>query len=135
MKILITGGLGYIGSHVTVLLLEQGHEVICVDNLENSSIQVLEGIEDITGKQPHFEALDVCNEGQMERLFSEHSNLQGIIHFAAHKSVGESVSEPLKYYKNNIGGLFNVLKHSTKNSIPFIFSSSCTVYGLSLIHI
>ena len=129
MKILVTGGLGYIGSHVTVLLLEQGHEVICVDNLENSSIQVLEGIEAITGKKPHFEALNVCDESQMEHLFFEHSNLNGIIHFAAHKAVGESVSEPLKYYKNNIGGLFNVLKHSTKNSIPFIFSSSCTVYG------
>ena len=129
MKILVTGGLGYIGSHVTVLLLEKGHEVICVDNLENSSIQVLEGIEAITGKKPHFEALDVCDESQMEHLFFEHSNLNGIIHFAAHKAVGESVSEPLKYYKNNIGGLFNVLKHSTKNSIPFIFSSSCTVYG------
>ena len=129
MKILVTGGLGYIGSHVTVLLLEKGHEVICVDNLENSSKQVLEGIEAITGKKPHFEALDVCDESQMERLFFEHSNLHGIIHFAAHKAVGESVSEPLKYYKNNIGGLFNVLKHSTKNSIPFIFSSSCTVYG------
>ena len=121
--------MGYIGSHVTVLLLEQGHEVICVDNLENSSIQVLEGIEAITGKKPHFEALNVCDESQMEHLFFEHSNLNGIIHFAAHKAVGESVSEPLKYYKNNIGGLFNVLKHSTKNSIPFIFSSSCTVYG------
>ena len=121
--------MGYIGSHVTVLLLEKGHEVICVDNLENSSIQVLEGIEAITGKKPHFEALDVCDESQMEHLFFEHSNLNGIIHFAAHKAVGESVSEPLKYYKNNIGGLFNVLKHSTKNSIPFIFSSSCTVYG------
>ncbi|MDB4227337.1 UDP-glucose 4-epimerase GalE [Flavobacteriaceae bacterium] len=129
MKILVTGGLGYIGSHVTVLLLEKGHEVICVDNLENSSIQVLEGIEAITGKKPHFEALNVCDESQMEHLFFEHSNLNGIIHFAAHKAVGESVSEPLKYYKNNIGGLFNVLKHSTKNSIPFIFSSSCTVYG------
>ncbi|MDB4063011.1 UDP-glucose 4-epimerase GalE [Flavobacteriaceae bacterium] len=129
MKILVTGGLGYIGSHVTVLLLEQGHEVICVDNLENSSIQVLEGIEAITGKKPHFEALNVCDESQMEHLFFEHSNLNGIIHFAAHKAVGESVSEPLKYYKNNIGGLINVLKHSTKNSIPFIFSSSCTVYG------
>ena len=129
MKILVTGGLGYIGSHVTVLLLEKGHEVICVDNLENSSIQVLEGIEAITGKKPHFEALNVCDESQMEHLFFEHSNLNGIIHFAAHKGVGESVSEPLKYYKNNIGGLFNVLKHSTKNSIPFIFSSSCTVYG------
>jgi len=129
VKILVTGGLGYIGSHVTVLLLEKGHEVICVDNLENSSIQVLEGIEAITGKKPHFEALDVCDESQMEHLFFEHSNLNGIIHFAAHKAVGESVSEPLKYYKNNIGGLFNVLKHSTKNSIPFIFSSSCTVYG------
>ena len=129
MKILVTGGLGYIGSHVTVLLLEKGHEVICVDNLENSSIQVLEGIEAITGKKPHFEALDVCDESQMEHLFFEHSNLNGIIHFAAYKAVGESVSEPLKYYKNNIGGLFNVLKHSTKNSIPFIFSSSCTVYG------
>lgn len=121
--------MGYIGSHVTVLLLEQGHEVICVDNLENSSIQVLEGIEAITGKKPHFEALNVCDESQMEHLFFEHSNLNGIIHFAAHKAVGESVSEPLKYYKNNIGGLINVLKHSTKNSIPFIFSSSCTVYG------
>ena len=129
MKILVTGGLGYIGSHLIVLLIEKGHEVICVDNLENSSIQVLEGIEAITGKKPHFEALDVCDESQMERLFFEHSNLQGIIHFAAHKAVGESVLEPLKYYKNNIGGLFNVLKHSTKNSIPFIFSSSCTVYG------
>ena len=129
MKILVTGGLGYIGSHVTVLLLEKGHEVICVDNLENSSIQVLEGIEAITGKKPHFEALNVCDESQMEHLFFEHSNLNGIIHFAAYKAVGESVSEPLKYYKNNIGGLFNVLKHSTKNSIPFIFSSSCTVYG------
>ena len=129
MKILVTGGLGYIGSHVTVLLLEQGHEVICVDNLENSSIQVLEGIEAITGKKPHFEALNVCDESQMEHLFFEHSNLNGIIHFAAHKAVGESVSDPLKYYKNNIGGLINVLKHSTKNSIPFIFSSSCTVYG------
>ena len=129
MKILVTGGLGYIGSHVTVLLLEKGHEVICVDNLENSSIQVLEGIEAITGKKPHFKALNVCDESQMEHLFFEHSNLNGIIHFAAHKGVGESVSEPLKYYKNNIGGLFNVLKHSTKNSIPFIFSSSCTVYG------
>jgi len=129
MKILVTGGLGYIGSHLIVLLIEKGHEVICVDNLENSSIQVLDGIEAITGKKPHFEALDVCDESQMERLFFEHSNLQGIIHFAAHKAVGESVLEPLKYYKNNIGGLFNVLKHSTKNSIPFIFSSSCTVYG------
>ena len=129
MKILVTGGLGYIGSHLIVLLIEKGHEVICVDNLENSSIQVLEGIEAITGKKPHFEALDVCDESQMDRLFFEHSNLQGIIHFAAHKAVGESVLEPLKYYKNNIGGLFNVLKYSTKNSIPFIFSSSCTVYG------
>ena len=129
MKILVTGGLGYIGSHLIVLLIEKGHEVICVDNLENSSILVLEGIEAITGKKPHFEALDVCDESQMDRLFFEHSNLQGIIHFAAHKAVGESVLEPLKYYKNNIGGLFNVLKYSTKNSIPFIFSSSCTVYG------
>ena len=85
MKILVTGGLGYIGSHVIVLLLEQGHEVICVDNLENSSIQVLEGIESIAGKKPHFEAFNVCDKGQMERLFSEHSKIQGIIHFAAHK--------------------------------------------------
>ena len=129
MKILVTGGLGYIGSHLIVLLIEKGHEVVCIDNLENSSIQVLECIDAITVKKPHFEALDVCDESQMERLFFEHSNLQGIIHFAAHKAVGESVLEPLKYYKNNIGGLFNVLKHSTKNSIPFIFSSSCTVYG------
>ncbi|MFQ3341501.1 MAG: UDP-glucose 4-epimerase [Flavobacteriaceae bacterium] len=129
MKILVTGGLGYIGSHVTVVLLEQGHEVISIDNLENSSLKVLEGIEAITGKRPHFEALDVCDKGQMESLFSKHPTLDGVIHFAAHKSVGESVTEPIKYYENNIGGLLQILKQSVKNSIPFIFSSSCTVYG------
>ena len=128
MKILVTGGLGYIGSHVTVLLLEKGHEVICVDNLENSSIQVLEGIEAITGKKPHFEALNVCDESQMEHLFFEHSNLNGIIHFAAHKAVGESVSEPLKYYKNNIGGFSgeNVKKNG---NMMFIKKSLLEIEG------
>ena len=129
MKILVTGGLGYIGSHVTVLLLQKGHEVISVDNLFNSSIDVLKGIEDITGKRPHFEAFDVTDENQMIFLFDKYPNIEGVIHFAAYKSVGESVSEPLKYYENNITGLVQILKLVVKRSIPFIFSSSCTVYG------
>jgi UDP-glucose 4-epimerase len=129
LKILVTGGLGYIGSHVTVLLLENGHEVISIDNLQNSSLKVLDGIEAICGKKPLFEAYDVRNVDQMSSLFESHLDIDGVIHFAAYKAVGESVEKPLKYYENNIGGLIQILEHVTEKSIPFIFSSSCTVYG------
>ena len=129
MRILVTGGLGYIGSHVTVLLLQKGYEVVSVDNLDNSSIDVLEGIEAITGTRPFFEALDVRNENQMKDLFDKYPNIDGVIHFAAYKAVGESVEKPLEYYENNLNGLVQVLKPVTQKAIPFIFSSSCTVYG------
>ena len=98
MKILVTGGLGYIGSHVSVLLLEKGYEVIIIDNLDNSSISVLEGIKKITNLSPVFEKLDIRNYNQMELFLSKHNDLSGVIHFAAHKSVSESVENPLKYY-------------------------------------
>lgn len=123
--------MGYIGSHVATLLLQNGVDVVVVDNLENSRIQVLDGITSITGSAPVFKKLDVGNETQMDELFTEHPDIEGVIHFAAYKSVGESVSEPLRYYKNNLGGLNQLLKHSINKTIPFIFSSSCTVYGQS----
>ena len=129
LKIIVTGGLGYIGSHVTTLLLEKGYEVVCVDNLCNSRREVIDGIETITGKRPIFEKTDVSNDKQVEALFEKHPDIDGIIHFAALKSVSESVDEPIKYYKNNIGGLLTILEHITKKTVPLIFSSSCTVYG------
>ena len=131
MKILVTGGLGYIGSHVTVLLLESGAEVVSIDNIDNSHIEVLEGIKAITGKKPAFELLDLKDKGKTQDLFKKHTDIDGVIHFAAHKAVGESVENPLKYYKNNIGGLLNLLESLCELSIPLIFSSSCTVYGQS----
>jgi UDP-glucose 4-epimerase len=131
LKILVTGGLGYIGSHVTTLLLQNGMEVVVVDNLENTRIDVLDGIESITGKRPNFKQIDVCDSNQLKALFDEFSDIGGIIHFAAHKSVSESVKEPLKYYDNNLGGLQQLLKHALAKAVPFIFSSSCTVYGQS----
>ena len=111
MKILITGGLGYIGSHVTTLLLQNDLEVVVIDNLENSRIDVLDGIQSITGKMPLFREIDVSSESEMNQLFDEFSDIGGVIHFAAYKSVSESVSEPLKYYDNNLGGLQQLLKH------------------------
>jgi UDP-glucose 4-epimerase len=131
LKILVTGGLGYIGSHVTVLLLESGAEVVSIDNIDNSHIEVLEGIKAITGKKPAFELLDLKDKGKTQDLFKKHTDIDGVIHFAAHKAVGESVENPLKYYKNNIGGLLNLLESLCELSIPLIFSSSCTVYGQS----
>lgn len=131
MKILITGGLGYIGSHVTTLLLQNDLEVVVIDNLENSRIDVLDGIQSITGKMPLFREIDVSSESEMNQLFDEFSDIGGVIHFAAYKSVSESVSEPLKYYDNNLGGLQQLLKHIVARGIPLIFSSSCTVYGQS----
>ena len=129
MKILVTGGLGYIGSHVIVLLLEQNIEVLCIDNLDNSRLEVLDGIKKITKRKPLFKNLDLKNKSEMDVFFKEHSNIQGIIHFAAHKAVNESSEKPLLYYNNNITGLLNILDFSIKKEIPFIYSSSCTVYG------
>jgi len=130
MKILVTGGLGFIGSHTVVELLEQNFEVLIVDNLSNSSLKVLQGIENITKKQPIFEKIDLTEKEKVERLFKKHSDIEGVIHFAASKSVGESVENPLFYYQNNINSLINVLDEIQKNPSPFfIFSSSCTVYG------
>ena len=131
MKILVTGGLGYIGSHVTVLLLESAVEVVSVDNIDNSHIEVLDGIKAITGKKPVFELLDLKDKDKIQDLFKKHTDIDGVIHFAAHKAVGESVEDPLKYYKNNIGGLLNLLESICELGIPLIFSSSCTVYGQS----
>jgi len=103
LKILITGGLGYIGSHVATVLLQNGMDVIIVDSLENSRIQVLEGIQSITGKSPVFRKMDVSDASEINQLFDDFLDCAGIIHFAAYKSVGESVSEPLRYYNNNLG--------------------------------
>ena len=129
MKILVTGGLGYIGSHVAILLLEQGYEVVLVDNLDNTTMSVLDGIVRITGKTPIFERLDLRSSEAQKQLFDKHPDFSGIIHFAAHKAVGESVKNPLKYYENNINSLVYLLQNIHTQKIPLIFSSSCTVYG------
>jgi len=130
MKVLVTGGLGFIGSHTAVELLQQGFEVIIVDNLSNSSLDVLQGIENITKKRPIFEQIDLAEKEKVENLFQKHSDIESVIHFAASKSVGESVENPLFYYQNNINSLVNVLQEiQGKLSTLFIFSSSCTVYG------
>ncbi|NDP21258.1 MAG: UDP-glucose 4-epimerase GalE [Paludibacter sp.] len=129
-KILVTGGTGYIGSHTVVELQKVGFEVIIVDNLSNSSIDVLSGIEKITGIRPAFENIDCVDYVSMDRMFEKHNNIEAIIHFAASKAVGESVEKPLLYYRNNLVSLINLLQlmpiHKVKN---IVFSSSCTVYG------
>lgn len=128
-KILVTGGLGYIGSHTVVELQNKGFEVIIIDDLSNSSIDVLKGIESITGIKPAFEQIDLKNKEDVQHFFKNYS-IDGVIHFAASKAVGESVDEPLKYYENNITTLTYVLKEMIANKVQnFIFSSSCTVYG------
>jgi UDP-glucose 4-epimerase len=130
MKILVTGGLGFIGSHTVVELQKEGFEVVIIDDLSNSSINVLEGITAITGKTPIFEQLDLKEKDKVEKFFNQHKDIVGVIHFAASKAVGESVQKPLLYYENNINTLVYVLKSvlNLENS-NFIFSSSCTVYG------
>ncbi len=129
-KILVTGGLGFIGSHTVVELQNEGYEVIIIDDLSNSSIEVLDGITSITGKKPIFEKLDLKNKAGVEDFFKKYNDIKGVIHFAANKAVGESVKEPLMYYENNIGTLVYLLKELQKSpSAAFIFSSSCTVYG------
>lgn len=129
-KILVTGGAGYIGSHTAVELQNAGYEVIIIDDLSNSTADSIDGIERITGKRPTFEKLD-CNDLEgLKKLFEKHSGIQGIIHFAASKAVGESVQKPLLYYRNNLNSLINLLDLMPKYNIPnIVFSSSCTVYG------
>jgi UDP-glucose 4-epimerase len=129
--ILVTGGLGFIGSHTVVALQEQGYEVVIIDNLSNSSLGVLEGITKITGIKPLFEKLDLRNKPAVHYFFDKYKNkIDGIIHFAASKAVGESVENPLLYYENNIGTLVYLLQEMTSRGLSnLIFSSSCTVYG------
>ncbi|MGX1928687.1 UDP-glucose 4-epimerase GalE [Flagellimonas sp. 2504JD4-2] len=130
MKILVTGGLGFIGSHTVVELQNEGFEVVIIDNLSNSSENVLDGIVSITGRQPIFEKFDLREKSKVQDFFARHSDLEGVIHFAASKAVGESVAEPLLYYENNLGVLVYMLQELTKKDKGnFIFSSSCTVYG------
>jgi len=129
-KILVTGGLGFIGSHTVVALQQQGFEVVIIDNLSNSSIDVLAGIIKITEITPEFENIDLRNREAVQDFFERHDNISGVIHFAASKAVGESVENPLLYYENNISTLIYILQHlSKKDNANFIFSSSCTVYG------
>ncbi len=129
-RILVTGGTGYIGSHTVVELINSGFDVVIVDNLSNSNVDVLNGIEAITGVRPEFENIDCMDYPSMDHLFEKYSDIEAVIHFAASKAVGESVEKPLLYYRNNISSLISVLElmkvHNVHN---IVFSSSCTVYG------
>lgn len=129
-QILVTGGTGYIGSHTTVELIESGYDVVIIDNLSNSTIEVLDGIEKITGTRPAFEKFDLCDKEKVKAFFSAYPDVNAIIHFAAYKAVGESVEKPLEYYRNNLVSLINLLEMMRdKNVTGMVFSSSCTVYG------
>jgi UDP-glucose 4-epimerase len=129
-KIVVTGGLGFIGSHTVVELQNEGFEVVIIDNLSNSSEEVLKGIVAITGKTPVFEKLDLREKTSVQDFFKRHTDVTSIIHFAASKAVGESVEKPLLYYENNINTLIYLLQElEQKPKAHFIFSSSCTVYG------
>jgi UDP-glucose 4-epimerase len=129
-KILVTGGLGFIGSHTVVELQNKGFEVVIIDDLSNSSMDVLERITSITGIVPSFEKLDLKDKPKVQAFFKAHQDIQGVIHFAASKAVGESVDKPLQYYENNINTLIYILQELQKlKTANFIFSSSCTVYG------
>lgn len=128
--ILVTGGTGFIGSHTTVELQQAGYNVIIADNLSNSNIEVLDGIEKITNIRPAFEKVDLQDFDATEALFRKYPDIKGVIHFAASKAVGESVEKPLMYYRNNLMSLINLLELMPKNGVKgIIFSSSCTVYG------
>ncbi len=130
MKILVTGGLGFIGSHTVVELQNEGFEVVIIDDLSNSSEKVLDGIIAISRKAPIFERIDLREKNKVQDFFKRHQDIAGVIHFAASKAVGESVEKPLLYYENNLGTLVYLLQElSKKNKASFIFSSSCTVYG------
>jgi UDP-glucose 4-epimerase len=128
--ILVTGGTGYIGSHTVVELINEGYDAVIVDNLSNSSIDVLDGIEKITGIRPAFEQFDLTDQPKVEAFFEKYRGIEAIIHFAASKAVGESVQKPLLYYRNNLVSLMNILEAMKKyGTTNFVFSSSCTVYG------
>jgi UDP-glucose 4-epimerase len=130
MKIVVTGGLGFIGSHTVVELQNEGFEVILIDNLSNSSESVLNGIFNITGKRPVFEKMDLRDKESVQDFFQKNHDISGVIHFAASKAVGESVGNPLLYYENNLNSLVYILQELKElPSANFIFSSSCTVYG------
>ena len=130
MKILVTGGTGYIGSHTVVELQNKGYEVIIVDNFSNSDAAIVDNIEKITGIRPEFEEFDLIDREKTADFFKRNNDIKGIIHFAAFKAVGESVQKPLMYYRNNLDSLVNILQGMIDNDIPnFVFSSSCTVYG------
>lgn len=129
-QILVTGGTGYIGSHTTVELQNAGFEVIIVDNLSNSSRDVLDGIEKISGIRPVFEEFDLVDKDKVDAFFAKYPRIEAIIHFAASKAVGESVDKPLLYYRNNLVSLINILDCQIKYGVSnLVFSSSCTVYG------
>jgi len=130
MKILVTGGLGYIGSHTVVELQNAGYEVVIVDNLSNSSADIADSIAEITSIKPVLEVFDLIDKEKTQDFCKRHNDIKGAIHFAAKKAVGESVQKPLTYYRNNLESLINVLEGMNENNIPnFVFSSSCTVYG------
>ena len=129
-KILVTGGTGYIGSHTAVELLEEGFDVVIIDNLYNSEAEVINGIAEITGVSPALEVFDLCDPERLDEFFRKNDDISAIIHFAAYKAVGESVKKPLEYYRNNLLSLINLLGSMKKYSIRnLVFSSSCTVYG------
>lgn len=129
-QILVTGGTGYIGSHTAVELQNAGYEVVIVDNLSNSSMEVLDGIEKITGIRPAFEQFDLIEKDKVNQFFTKYPNIEAIIHFAASKAVGESVEKPLLYYRNNLVSLINLLEAMDQFNVSgVVFSSSCTVYG------
>jgi UDP-glucose 4-epimerase len=129
-KILVTGGTGYIGSHTTVELINEGFDVVIIDNLYNSEAEVAGRIQTITGVKPELEILDICDRPKLEKFFEANRNIDAVIHFAAYKAVSESVSKPLEYYYNNLVSLINLLDMMRKFNVPdIVFSSSCTVYG------
>lgn len=129
-RIVVTGGTGYIGSHTAVELMNEGYEVILIDNLYNSEAVVADRISEITGTKPQLEVFDLCKRKKLNKFFRENSDISAIIHFAAYKAVGESVNKPLEYYRNNLLSLINLLDAMKEFSIPsIVFSSSCTVYG------
>lgn len=129
MKVLVTGGLGYIGSHTIVELLNKNIEVVCVDNLSNSQFEIKNRIQEISNKNFIFYNIDVVDYLQLEKIFLEENNIEAIIHFAAFKSVSDSLQQSLKYYNNNLIGLLNIVKLADKFRANIVFSSSCTVYG------
>lgn len=129
-KILVTGGSGYIGSHTCVALMEAGYDVVVIDNLSNSEPWVMDRVGEICGRRPEFCEMDLQDREGVRKFFSDHKGLDGVIHFAASKAVGDSVANPLKYYRNNLGSLVNLLEGVLENGIQsMVFSSSCTVYG------